>query len=431
MGGVPATHAPAAPAVLTWDDWAAASVPAAVCRLLEALQVCRPADEAAKIASAKHWAARTGVQAFARGADERLALLGGLLTAAIWPARAEPGTLVAARVAEGRTGDRAFLTSVAERAEHGFRVLERWNDEAALASCTRTSAKAAIAQDREHLRVALELMGTGTLGASDRPWRAVAGPRAVGTDAPAPSTRPRPMGILKVIPNVTAAPSGIPLAAARLAACQVAAALGYEGTRAANVALHLLLPARRVPMEASDEGYRTSAVDRVDVAQRLLAALALPQTTALLVPADALLGEVVRDPAWVRGLAARMGSADGAGRRAAAVALGLLGDFGPSDHHLLDLTRALDMEAACLGTVLTAMLPPMAGRRGGTPRGGTPRAASDGEPQWAQDWPSCLRTIAGLEQYALEASDGTASLGVVARAERKIRDGRWFEAVER
>lgn len=100
---------------------------------------------------------------------------------------------------------------------------------------------------------------------------------------------------------------------------------GQRNPRGTN----LLRDARRTPareVARDHEAYAYPRIDRVDGIAAIISCLPITRANALVSSATLLLGTVLRDPAPIRALLAALGPADHTARRAAIVALGLLGD---------------------------------------------------------------------------------------------------------
>jgi hypothetical protein len=122
-------------------------------------------------------------------------------------------------------------------------------------------------------------------------------------------------------------------------------------------------------------------------------------------------------------LTAAAGWGHAAGRRAALVALGLLGTPDLARHPHVRLTDPLDTEAVILAIVCSALMPPMGGEVAAFDQNG--REVVRPEEMVAQ-----VRVLEGRLREATAVDVTTASLQAAMASGRKIRTGRWFEVID-
>ena len=204
--------------------------------------------------------------------------------------------------------------------------------------------------------------------------------------------------------------------------------LGETGGILDRRAYHALDTARRVPGVSLHMGtsgrafYAAGSLDRVDAVRTAFGQLPLPQAAALLASAAACLGPVIRDIPAVRDQLARTPAGQASHRRAAVVALGLLGDVeGVQDTEIV-LDDPLDVAAAALAVVCAHLMPPMGLDARDFDQGGR-QAIRHGE---------MLDAIRSLETRIRESStsERAAALHVAGVAVQRVRAERWFEVVD-
>ncbi|MCO4099745.1 hypothetical protein [Gemmatimonas sp.] len=222
--------------------------------------------------------------------------------------------------------------------------------------------------------------------------------------------------------------SGVVVRAALPALVAARRLLGETGTTLERRAYHALDTVRRVPGMTPKTGtttrafYAAGALDRVDAVRTAFGQLPLPRAAAILASAAAWLGPVVRDIAVVRDQLDRTPGGHASHRRAAVVALGLLGDPEVATHPAIRLDDPLDVAAAALALVCASVMPPM----------GIDAWTYDHSGRHAIRHEAMLDAIRGLETRISESTTGerAAALHVAGVAVQRIRTERWFEVVD-
>jgi hypothetical protein len=144
----------------------------------------------------------------------------------------------------------------------------------------------------------------------------------------------------------------------------------------------------------------------------------LPRAAAMLASAAAWLGPVVRDIPAVRDQLERTPRGQASNRRAAAVALGLLGDLEVTQHPAIALDDPMDVVAIALAVVGATLMPPM----------GLDARVFDHGGRLAIRHGEMLDTIRSLETRIRESSTGERAAALhVAAAVQRIWAERWFE----
>jgi hypothetical protein len=217
-----------------------------------------------------------------------------------------------------------------ERAQHALQTLEVWIDlSRGITADSRRARRRLAAERRRGLTALARLLGAPTPGGIDASARTV---QIVGEAAVLSLRELASLGAAARAEDVPTGGGGRGMPTA------------LEGAR------------RFPPLGEKPLGWQADAwlgggrgdlavVDRVDALLAIYDAMGLPVASALLGDASALLGHVIRDADFVREVLAALPAGEAPVRRAAVVALGLLGTLPPLAEAVTDLRSSHDLEA--------------------------------------------------------------------------------------
>ena len=398
------------------------AVVAAVCRVLDMIAALLPATERAALSACAVLAERVGSPILHSARSEREQILRTAATAAIWGAQhaAESHTTADGVVRAVPVTDIAVVKNIFAALEHSVQTREAWANQWVPVTTRRYERLVHLGVVRQHAHavrhIVMETLGQNNTAATTAARQSAAGSGVAASafDVHA-AAKVGEAGVLP-LPDVSPMLRSI---------TQPGTGISYQT---------VLKPVRRVPTPLSRLQMPASqCVDRVDSVLAAVDTGAGPRGAAAVSAARTLLGTVVRDAGWLRGLIAAYPD-DGYGRRAAILALGMLGEIAPLEQSIPDPQQPLDVAAACLASVLATIAPTTESATWLEPT--TPGVTAF---QWANpqlptppgiDWYAMEHAIRAIETHVLAAAGADASFEVARHALARVRERCWWRVID-